>query len=171
LDLRVFARKGVLEVLDLLSDNSEGVTAKEFREKAPVGKHTLSLLRDNGLVELATKEVAVREVSVRRRRASYWLSDKGEKVLELCGGVDADILRVTPKQLECMKLFEGGKKHLSDFPEGFKQTLQNLVKRGLVENRVAEEETKRKVCGKRLVYAITEKGLKARKALKTIEAL
>jgi len=33
LDLRVFSRKGVLEVLDLLSDNSEGVPFVELREK------------------------------------------------------------------------------------------------------------------------------------------
>jgi len=85
--------------------------------------------------------------------------------------VDADLLRVTPKQLECLKMLEEGKKHLSEIPEEFKPTLQSLVKRGLVEKRVAEEETKRKVYGKRLVYTITEKGLKAYKALKTIESL
>ena len=32
MDLRVFVKKGVLEVLDLLSDNSEGVPLVELRE-------------------------------------------------------------------------------------------------------------------------------------------
>jgi hypothetical protein len=171
LDLGVLVRKGVLEVLDLLSNNSEGVTVKEFREKAPMSKHTFGLLRDNGLVELTTKDVVVREAPVKVMRASCWLSDKGKKVLELCGSVDADLLKVTPKQLECMKMLEGGKKHLSDVPEGFHPTLQNLVKRGFIEKSVAKDETKRKVYRKRLVCTITEKGAKAHKALKTIQSL
>lgn len=41
------------------------------------------------------------------------------------------------------------RKHISDFPEGLRATLQNLVKRGLVEKRVTEEETTQKVYGKR----------------------
>ena len=110
MDLRVFARKGVLEVLDLLSDNSEGVPFVELREKANVNKctlrNTLLFLRDKGLVELATKEVAVREVPTKRRMASWWLSEKGRKALELSGSIDADLLRVTPKQLECLRLLE-----------------------------------------------------------------
>jgi len=171
LDFKVLVRKGVLEVLDLLSGNDEGVTARELREKTPVSTESLRLLRDNGLVEFTAKQVVVREVPVKLRRASCWLSDKGKRLLELCGEVDADLLRVTPKQLECLKLLEKEKKYLSEILEEFKPTLQNLVKRGLVEKRVAEEETKRKVYGKRLVYTITEKGLKAYEALKVIDAL
>jgi len=76
LDLRVFAKKGVLEVLDLLSDNSEGVPFVELREKAPVNKHTLNkalaVLRDNGLVELSAKNVVVQEVPVKLKRAFCW---------------------------------------------------------------------------------------------------
>jgi len=158
LEFKVLVRKGVLEVLD-------------FREKTPVSVESLRLLRDNGLVEFTAKQVVVREVPVKLKRASCWLSDKGKRMLELCGEVDADLLRVTPKQLECLKMLEKERKYLSDLPEGLKPTLQNLVKRGLVEKRVAEEETKRKVYGKRLVYTITEKGVKAHEALKTIEAL
>jgi hypothetical protein len=72
----------------------------------------------------------------------------------------------------CLRLFEGEKKkHISDFPEGFKPTVYDLIKRGFVEKSLGEEETKRKVYGKRLVCTITEKGLKAHKALKTIESL
>jgi DNA-binding IclR family transcriptional regulator len=59
LDLRVFSRKGVLEVLDLLSDNSEGFVFGELREKAHVNEFTLRslmrFLRDNGLVELSAR--------------------------------------------------------------------------------------------------------------------
>jgi len=171
LEFKVLVRKGVLEVLDLLSGSEEGITAKKLREKTPVSIDTLRLLRDNGLVEFTAKQVVVREVPIKLRRASCWLSDKGKQLLELSGEVDADLLRVTAKQLECLKMLEKGKKHLSDIPEGLKPTLQNLVKRGLVEKRVAEEETKRKVYGKRLVYTITEKGAKAYKALKTIASL
>jgi len=171
LEFKVLVRKGVLEVLDLLSGSEDGVTARELKEKTPVSTDTLRLLRDNGLVEFTAKQVVVREVSVKLKRASCWLSDKGKQLLELCSEVDADLLRVTPKQLECLKMLEEGKKHLSDVPEGLKPTLQNLVKRGLVEKRVAEEEAKRKVYGKRLVYTITEKGAKAHEVLKVIEAL
>jgi len=171
LEFKVLVRKGVLEVLDLLSSSDEGVTARELREKTPVSTDTLRLLRDNGLVEFTAKQVVVREVSVKLKRASCWLSDKGKRLLELCDEVDADLLRVTPKQLECLKLLEKEKKYLSDLPEDLKARLQNLVKRGLVEKRVAEEEAKRKVYGKRLVYTITEKGAKAYEALKTIKAL
>jgi len=171
LEFKVLVRKGVLEVLDLLSGSSEGVTARELREKTPVSTDTLRLLRDNGLVEFTAKQVVVREVSVKLKKASCWLSDKGKQMLKLLGEVDTDLLRITPKQLECLKLLEKGKKYLSEVSEEFKPTIQNLVKRGLVEKRVAEEETKRKVYGKRLVYTITEKGLKAYEALKTIKSL
>jgi len=171
LEFKVLVRKGVLEVLDLLSSSDEGVTARELREKTPVSTDTLRLLRDNGLVEFTAKQVVVREVSVKLKKASCWLSDKGKQMLKLLGEVDTDLLRITPKQLECLKLLEKGKKHLSEISEEFKPTLQNLVKRGLVEKHVAEEETKRKVYGKRLVYTITEKGAKAYEALKTIESL
>jgi predicted transcriptional regulator len=176
LDLRILVRKGVSEVLDFLSDNSEGVTFVELCERVHVNRHTLRsallLLRDNGLVELATREVVVREVPVKLRRASYWLSDKGKKIIEACDVVGVEPLRVSPKQLECLRLFEGEKKkHISDFPEGFKPTVYDLIKRGFVEKSLGEEETKRKVYGKRLVCTITEKGLKAHKALKTIESL
>jgi len=171
LEFKVLVRKGVLEVLELLSDSGEGVTARELREKTPVNVESLRLLRENGLVDFTAKQVVVREVSVKVKRASCRLSDKGKRMLELSGEVDADLLRITPKQLECLKLLEDGKKLLSDIPEGLKPTLQGLVKRGLVEKRVAEEETKRKVYGKRLVYTITEKGAKAYEALKTIETL
>jgi DNA-binding HxlR family transcriptional regulator len=176
LDFGVLVRKGVSEVLDFLSDNSEGVPFVELREKAHVNKHTLRnallLLRDNGLVELATRDVVVREVPVKLRRASYWLSDKGKRLIEVCDVVGVELLKVSPKQLECLRLFEGEKKkHISDFPEGFKPTVYDLIKRGFVEKSLGEEETKRKVYGKRLVCTITEKGLKAHKALKTIESL
>jgi DNA-binding HxlR family transcriptional regulator len=176
LDLRILVRKGVPEVLDFLSDSSEGVPFVELREKAHVNKHTLRnallLLRDNGLVELATRDVVVREVPVKLRRASYWLSDKGKRLVEVCDVVGVELLKVSPKQLECLRLFEGEKKkHISDFPEGFKPTVYDLIKRGFVEKSLGEEETKRKVYGKRLVCTITEKGLKAHKALKTIESL
>jgi DNA-binding PadR family transcriptional regulator len=90
---------------------------------------------------------------------------------ELSKSVDADLLKITPKQLECLRLLEGEEKHLSDVPEDVQPTLRKLVDRGLVEKRVAEEETKRKVYGKKHIYTITEKGLKAYKALKTIQAL
>jgi len=171
LEFKVLVRKGVLEVLDLLSGSDEGVTARELREKTPVSVESLRLLRDNGLVEFTAKQVVVREVSVKLKRASCWLSDKGKRLLELCSEVDADLLRVTPKQLECLKMLEGGKKRLSEIPEGLKATLQSLVKRGLVEKQAAEEEVKHKVYGKRLVYTITEKGAKAYRALKAIESL
>jgi len=171
LEFKVLVRKGVLEVLDMLSSSDEGVTARELREKTPVSVESLRLLRDNGLVEFTAKQVVVREVPVKLRRASCWLSDKGKRMLELCGEVDTDLLRITPKQLECLKMLEKGKKFLSDLPEDLKPRLQNLVKRGLVEKHVAEEETKRKVYGKRLVYTITEKGAKVYEALKTIESL
>jgi len=171
LEFKVLVRKGVLEVLDLLSGSDEGVTARELREKTPVSVESLRLLKEYGLVEFTAKQVVVREVPVKLRRASCWLSDKGKRMLELCGEVDADLLRITPKQLECLKLLEKGKKYLSEISEEFKPTLQNLVKRGLVEKHVAEEETKRKVYGKRLVYTITEKGAEAHKALKTIASL
>jgi DNA-binding GntR family transcriptional regulator len=69
--------------LNFLSDISEGVTFVELCERAHVNKHTLRnallLLRNNGLVELATREVVVREVPVKLRRASYWISDKGKR--------------------------------------------------------------------------------------------
>jgi len=171
LEFKVLVRKGVLEVLGLLSGSEGGVTAKELREKTPVSTDTLRLLRENGLVEFTAKQVVVREVPVKLKRASCWLSDKGKRMLELYSEVDADLLRVTPKQLECLKLLEKGKKYLSEILDEFKPTLQGLVKRGLVEKRVAEEETKRKVYGKRLVYTITDKGAKAYEALKTIESL
>jgi hypothetical protein len=128
-------------------------------------------LRDKGLVELATKEVAVREVPTKRKMAFLWLSEKGKKVLELSGSVDADLLRVTPKQLECLKLLEDGKKRVSEIPEDFHLTLQNLVKRELVEKRMEEVEATHKVYGKRLVCTITERGAKAHKILKAIQAL
>jgi DNA-binding PadR family transcriptional regulator len=60
---------------------------------------------------------------------------------------------------------------LAEIREGFHQTLRKLVKRGLVEKRVEEEETKREVYGKMLVCTITEKGAKAYKALKTLQSL
>ena len=66
---------------------------------------------------------------------------------------------------------KGGKKHSSDIPEGLKATLQGMVKRGLVKKRVAKEEVKRKIYGRRLVCTITEKGVKAHEALKTIKSL
>lgn len=144
----------------------------ELREKAGVNKYTLRInllfLRDKGLVELATKKVAVREVPTKRRMASFWLSEKGRKVLELSGSVDADFLRVTSKQLECLRLLEGGKKRLAEIPEGFYLTLRKLVKRELVKKGVEEVETKCKVYEKRLVYTITEREGKALKAIQTI---
>jgi DNA-binding PadR family transcriptional regulator len=60
---------------------------------------------------------------------------------------------------------------LAEIPEGFHLILRELVKRGLVEKGVEEVETKREVYGKRLVCTITERGAKARKALKAIQAL
>jgi DNA-binding HxlR family transcriptional regulator len=99
------------------------------------------------------------------------LAKAGRKLLELLGEVKVDLLRVTPKQLECLKMLEHGKKYTSDIPEKLRATLQNLVKRELVEKRITEEETTQKVYGKRLTYTITEKGAKAHKTLKTIEAL
>jgi len=98
LEFKVLVRKGVLEVLGLLSGSSdEGVTARELREKTPVSLESLRLLRDNGLVEFTAKQVVVREVPVKLKRASCWLSDKGKRMLELCSEVDADLLRVTPR--------------------------------------------------------------------------
>lgn len=140
-----------------------------------MNKHTLNkalaVLRDKGLVELSAKDVVVQEVPVKLKRAFCWLSDKGVKMLELSGSVDADLLNVTPKQLELLRLLKGGKKPLAEIPKRFHPSIKNVVNKGLVEKRVEEEETKREVYGKRLVCTITEKGAKAYKALKTLQSL
>jgi len=176
LDLKILVRNGVFEVLDLLSGRGEGVTVKELREKVPISKSTLQVLRKSGLVELSYERVVVREVPVKLKRASYWLSEKGMRMIELFESLSevrsTDLLRITSKQLECLKLLlKGEKKYMTEIPKGLRPTLQSLVQRGLAEKYTTEEEEKRKVRRKRLVYRITEKGVKARKLLKTIKSL
>ena len=171
MDLKVFNRKGVVDVLEILSESKKGIPNRELREKTSITSKNLRMLREHGLIEFSVEKIAVREITVKLKRAFCWLSDKGKKMLELYGTIDADLLKITPKQVECLKLLKDGKKRLSEIPKSLKPTIKNLFDRDLVEKRMVEEEVKREIYARKRVYTLTEKGAKAYKAIKIIQGL
>jgi DNA-binding MarR family transcriptional regulator len=174
LDVKILTRRGVSEVLAALS-KKKPVTASELAEKTSISKITLPILREEGLVEVRVERVPIREVPVKRRHAFYRLTEKGGKMLELYETLSKagseDLLNLTPKQSECVKSLKEGRKRIGELPEAVRGGLQVLIQRGLVEKEVSEEEEKRQIYGAKRLYAITEKGLKAYQAYKTIESL
>ena len=158
-------------MLEILSESKKGIPNRELRDKTSITSKNLRILREHGLIEFSVEKIAVREITVKLKRSFFWLSDKGKKMLELYGTVDADLLKITPKQVECLKFLKDGKKRLSEIPENLKHTINHLFDRNLVEKRVVEEEVKREVYVRKRVYTLTEKGAKAYKAIKTIQAL
>ena len=103
-----------------------------------MNKHTLNkalaVLRDKGLVELSAKDVVVQEVPVKLKRAFCWLSDKGVKMLELSGSVDADLLNVTPKQLELLRLLKVERSPLLKSLNAFTHPSKTLLTRALLRS-------------------------------------
>lgn len=176
MDIRILSRQGVPDVLDILSKGGEKpVTTKELLEKTPVNRQILRVIRKEGLVEVSEERVLLRTVPVKIRHASYRLTEKGRKMLELCTTLseeDTELLRITPAQIKAITSLKGGEwKRMRDLPEEARNAVQNIVKRGLVEKRVSEEEENREVYGVKRLYTITEKGLKVDKAYKTIKFL
>jgi len=174
LNVKILTRRGVPEFLLDLSEKKMA-TAGELEEKTSVSKTTLPLLWKEGLVEVSVERVPIRERLIKVRRAFYKLTEKGKKMLKLYDTLSKagteDLLNMTPKQAGCIGSLREERKRIGDIPEAVRGGLQNLIQRGLVEKEVSEEEETRKVYGAKRMYAITEKGLKAYQAYKTIESL
>ena len=79
MDLKVFNRKGVVDVLEILSESKKGIPTRELREKTSITSKNLRMLREHGLIEFSVEKIAVREITVKLKRASCWLSDKREE--------------------------------------------------------------------------------------------
>ena len=174
MDVKILTRRGVPEVLAALS-KKKPATSGDLTEKTSISKTTLPLLREEGLVEVSVERVPIRDRVVRVRRAFYRLTEKGKKMLELYETLsktkEEDLLNMTSKQAGCINSLREGRKRIGDLPEAVRGGLQNLIQRGLVEKEMSEEEETRKVYGAKRLYTITEKGLKAYEAYRTIESL
>jgi len=88
LDIKILARKGVAEVLEVLGE-AEGNSAlsSELREKTGITHKKLKILVDEGVLDRSEERVLVRTVPIRRRIATYNISDKGKRLLEICEGL------------------------------------------------------------------------------------
>jgi len=177
LNVRILARKGVAEVLEFLGE-SEGNSALggELREKAGISKSNLALLVDEGILDRSEERVLVRTIPIRRRIATFSISDKGERLLEICEGLSEeeakDFLRVSKNQLDVLRIFlKEGRKRSRDLPEAPTDFLNRLVNRGFLEKEVKETEDKHEVYRRKRTYILTDKGKKLYEAIKIIVSL
>jgi len=137
LNVRILARKGVAEVLEVLGE-SEGNSAlgNELREKARISKNNLALLVDEDVLDRSEERVLVRTIPIRRRIATFSITDKGERLLEICEGLSEeeakDFLRVSKNQLDVLRVFlKEGPKRSRDLPEVPTDFLNRFVNRGI----------------------------------------
>jgi len=177
LNIGILARKGVAEVLEVLGE-AEGNSALggELREKTGIHKRNLSLLVDEGVLERSEERVLVRIIPIRRRIATYSITDKGKRLLEICEGLSEeeakDFLRVSKNQLDVLRIFlKEGPKRSRDLPETPSDFLNRLVNRGFLEKEVKEFEDKHEVYRWKHTYVLTDKGKRLYEAVKTIISL
>lgn len=170
--VRVLLRKGVPEALAVLAERP--VTSAEVRRLAPIDKRDLAILRGEGLVEFGVKEF-VEEVLMRVRRMTYGLTEKGLQMMELHAKLlearGADLLQVTPRQLECLGALVEGRRTFRGIPGAEHTVLNGLARRGLIDKRVEEVEETRRLQRSKPVYTLTEKGKRAHEACRIIESL
>ena len=164
---RALLRKGVPQALAALAEGP--LTSAELRRKTPIDKRGLAILKREGLVEVSVKEF-VEEVPVKVKRLTYGLTQTGRRMMELHETL-SDMLRVTPRQLECMKPLREGRKTFKEIPGAVYTVLNGLARRGLINKRVAEVEVIRRLRRRKPVYALTERGERAHEACKIIESL
>jgi len=177
LDIRILARKDVAEALEYLGE-SEGnsVSGSELREKTGIHKRNLSLLMDEGVLERSEERVLVRTIPIRRRIATYNISDKGKRLLEICEDLSEEeteeFLKVSKNQLDVLRIFlKEGPKRSRDLPEITSDFLYRLVNRGFLEKDIKEIEDKQEIYRKKRTYTLTDKGKKLYEAIKVIVSL
>jgi len=158
--LRVLVRRGAAEFLEKLAAG-EALTPKKLKE-LNMSKYTLKVLVREGLIEVKSEEMLVREETLKVKRTLYELTDRGRRILKLYRSLDEedlDVLRITGNQVKIMESLSEGARMRRELPN--KYGVYNLVKRGFVKRGTVEREEPRKIYVKRRVYKITEKGKKA----------
>jgi len=177
LNVRILARKGVAEVLEVLGE-SEGNSAlgNELREKTGISKSNLALLVDEGVLDRSEERVLVRTIPIRRRISTFSITDKGKRLLEICEGLSEeeakDFLRVSKNQLDVLRIFlKEGPKRSRDLPEAPTDFLNRLANRGFLEKEVKETEDKQEIYRRKRTYILTDKGKKLYEAVKIIVSL
>jgi len=172
LRVRVLVRKGVPEALAALAGGP--LTSAEVRELAPIDKRGLAVLRGEGLLEFGVRDF-VKEVSVRVKRLTYGLTEKGRRLMELHAALSetggSDLLDVTPRQLECLGALVEGRRTFRGISGAEYTVLSGLARRDLIDKRVDEVSETRRLQQKKPVYTLTEKGAKAYEAYRLIESL
>ena len=162
--IRILVRKGVPEALGVLAEGP--LTSAELRRRTPIDKRGLAILKREGLVEFDVKEF-VEEVPVRVKRLTYGLTEKMKLHARLSETRGADLLQVTPRQLECLAALVEDRRTFRDIPNAEYTVLNGLARRGLIDRRVAEVEVQRK----KPVYTLTKRGERAYEACRIIESL
>jgi len=157
---------------------SEGNSAvgSDLREKTGISKGNLALLVDEGVLEKSQERVLVKTIPIKRRIATYSITDKGKRLLEICQGLSEDeaeeFLKVSKKQLDVLRIFlkEGPKRSrdLSETPTDF---LARLANRGFLQKEVKETEDKQDVYRLKRTYSLTDKGKRLYEAIKIIVSL
>jgi len=177
LDIKILAKKGVSEVLEILGE-AEGNSAlgNELREKAGIHKRNLSLLVDEGVLERSEERVLVRTIPIMRRIATFSITDKGKRLLEICENLTEeeaeDFLKVSKNQLDVLRIFlKEGPKRSRDLPEAPTDFLNRMVNRGFLDKDVKEFEDKQEIYRNKRTYMLTDKGKKIYEAYKTIISL
>ena len=177
MNIKILVRKGVSEALELLAEaEKNSALADELREKTGISRKKLALLADEGLLEKSDETVLVRTAPIKRRIATYSLSDKGKRLLEICENISdeeaKDFLRVPPHQLDVLRfLSKEGPKRARDILDTPSDKLQRIVKKGVLDKKVEEVEETRQVFRLKRTYTLTGKGTKICKALQTIKSL
>jgi len=177
LNIKILTRKGVAEALEFLGE-AEGNSAlkAELMEKTGISKHTLALLVDEGVLERSKERILARTIPIKRRIATYSITDKGKRLLEICKGLSEEeakeFLRVTKNQLDVLRiLLKDGPKRSRDIPEAPADFLMRLVNRGFLEKDVKEVEDEQEVYRLKQTYTLTDKGKKLYEAYKIIKSL
>ena len=165
-DLKILVIKGVVEALGRLAAG-EVLTSKGFRELG-VSEYARKRLMGEGLIEVKSEEVLVREEKLKIKRTLYELTDKGRTVLKLYRTL-GDALKITEKQIEILDSLSEGPRTRRQLPNRY--CVDRLVRRGFVKRSKIEREEPRKVYGKTRIYRITEKGKKAYKLYKNLKSL
>jgi len=177
LNIKILARKGVAEVLEFLGESEENsAVGSNLRDKTRISKSNLALLVDEGVLEKSEERVLVRTIPIRRRIATYSITDKGKRLLEICQGLSEEeaknFLKVSKNQLNVLRIFlKEGPKRARDLPETPGDFLMRLAKRGFLQKEVKEIEDKQDVYRRKRTYSLTDKGKKLYEAIKTIISL
>jgi len=177
LNIKILARKGVAEVLEILGESEENsAIGSDLRDKTRISKINLALLVDEGVLEKSEERVLVRTIPIRRKIATYSITDKGKRLLEICQGLSEDeakdFLKVSKNQLDVLGRFlKEGPKRVRDLPETPTDFLYRLVNRGFLEKEVKGMEDKQEVYRNKRTYTLTDKGKKLYEAVKTIISL